>query len=425
MKAVKNVLFLLVDCLRSDACWASNRTAKTPSIDALRRRGTFFPNAIATTTTTTPSVASILTGTYPFVHGVRSLTGYGLNPKCKTLPEILKANGYHTYAEVSEPLYPQTGLDRGFDRYHCREEKEHVYSRWGQSLLDRFKNNEFEEPWFLFLHLFELHIPRKVQKRFNRDEFGKNRYDRALSSLDAYLNKLLKRVDQENTIVVLNSDHGERFSQSTFEGWLTELKSFILLRLKWRLGLRDRFGFRAVGHGDNVYDYLAKIPLIFVGEDTFPEGKTITNQVRQVDVFPTLVEALELTTLEDVSIHGRSLMPLIRGEEVDELPAYIEACGAILPDESKWLAAIRTAKYKFVYAPYSDYVPDQLYDLEEDPEEKINIIKKKPGVARELKEKLIALRSEEEGGFKLPGTKMSGEEEEELKERLRRLGYLG
>lgn len=131
----KNVLFLLVDCLRADKCWGNKRTAKTPTIDSLCQKGTVFSQAISTTTTTSPSVASILTGVYPPVHGIRSLSGYKLNHRMKTLAEVFLENGYNTYAEVTGPLLPVLGLNKGFDEYKLRDRNDNLYSSWYESLL--------------------------------------------------------------------------------------------------------------------------------------------------------------------------------------------------------------------------------------------------------------------------------------------------
>ena len=77
--------------------------------------GVSCTQAVSSASSTTPCVASLLTGTYSFVHGIRSIFGLKLNPTVPTLVETLRTAGYHTVAEVSGPLFPETGLDRGFD----------------------------------------------------------------------------------------------------------------------------------------------------------------------------------------------------------------------------------------------------------------------------------------------------------------------
>ena len=71
----RNVLFLMVDCMRADILSDRRRYPSLPSIDALLARSTSFGETITAATTTTPSVATMLTGRYPSEHGVRSLLG--------------------------------------------------------------------------------------------------------------------------------------------------------------------------------------------------------------------------------------------------------------------------------------------------------------------------------------------------------------
>ena len=76
----RNLLFILIDCLRADLCYGEESSAKTPVLSRLRQQGTSFNQAIAVATFTTPCVASIMTGLYPFAHGIRSLKGHKLAP---------------------------------------------------------------------------------------------------------------------------------------------------------------------------------------------------------------------------------------------------------------------------------------------------------------------------------------------------------
>src|SRR5262245_36897619 len=109
-----NILFLLIDCLRADAVTGEARGSNTPTLDRLVCAGVACTQAVSSASSTTPCVASLLTGTYSFVHGIRSIFGLKMNAAVPSLVEALRADGYHTVAEVSGPLFPETGLDRGF-----------------------------------------------------------------------------------------------------------------------------------------------------------------------------------------------------------------------------------------------------------------------------------------------------------------------
>jgi len=420
MKMMKdNVLFLLVDALRADKCWGNRKTAKTPTIDSLCKKGVVFTRAIAATSVTTSSVASILTGMYPLSHGIRSLTGYKLSPSVRTLAEIFRDNGYNTYAKVTGPLLPETGLNRGFDEYNYREKVHHAYSRWGISLIEKFGNKEFKEPWFVFIHFWGLHVPRIVPNQFDNHNFGRNRYERALSALDAYLKRLLDNIGND-VVTVLLADHGEKIFETKMEEELSLKVKQRVWKVMRKVGLKRDNTLQAIGHGFHVYDYLIRVPLVFVGDGVFPEGKIVRDQVSQVDVLPTLIEALKIDVHSELEIDGRSLLPLVKGQRMQEVPVFIEACGKTF-DRSRYLAGVRTPKFKFVYGPYNEKIQEELYDLKNDPDEKQNILRKKPQIALKLKKILKSKYKQISEKKLIPYTP---EEEEKIKEKLRRLGYL-
>lgn len=412
----RNLFFILIDCLRADLCYGERGSAKTPVFSRLRQQGTSFNQAIAVATFTTPSVGSIMTGLYPFAHGIRSLSGHKLAPRCVTLAEILRQEGYQTHALATGPLLPETGLNRGFEAYHHRRGKEHLYTGWRSQLdteLDRLARQR--EGWFLFLHLWEIHAPRHLSPTFNRAEFGKTRYERALSSLDHELERILKRIDLAQTVVVLHGDHGERYERSIAERTIRKLKRHLL---GWGAGR----GWYKLGHGYHVYDFLVRVPLIFMGQGLFPAGTQIGAQVRQIDIMPTILDAMGIPLDHSVKIHGRSLLPLINGRQMEELPALIEACGLGNPDPRERLIGIRVPPWKYVFAPANPKIPAELYHLGEDPQETNNLVNQHPAIAEELRAAIAATQSglgEEE-----TSAPMTREEQEKVEERLRELGYI-
>ena len=212
---MRNILFILVDCLRADAVSGKDRGTVTPAIDKLMTRGTYFNQAISTAGTTTTCVASMLTGNYPFAHGIRTLSGYKLNSDCVTLPQVLKHHGYHTYAMVSGPLSPITGLDRGFDEYEYRTDGVYLSDDWGEDLRRRFQQKQLREPWFAFLHLWEVHKPRKVLPKFDSKQFGADKYERAVSSLDPELEKLINLLGDDTIIILHGRSWREPGSRAT------------------------------------------------------------------------------------------------------------------------------------------------------------------------------------------------------------------
>jgi arylsulfatase len=431
MKERPNLLFLLIDCLRADMCFGPDRPVKTPLIDSLVERGTAFTQAISVSTTTLPTVSTMLTGLYPFLHGVLEAGTRGrrvtaLNPKCTTLQEILHKDGYFTRAMVTGPLL-FLGLDRGFDEYSHRDGHVTLYTDWRTKLKETIRDCGSREPWFLFLHLFELHTPRVLLRRFNRRRYGKNRYQRALSCLDCHLPEILDLVDLDRTIVLLHGDHGENynFPPTLFKPLYTKpgnalnvrfgIRRMILRLRNIRMGQFDaKRGLNWVAHGKFLYEFAVRVPLIAVGEGIFPEGKIVDTQVSQIDIMPTILEAAGLLDRLDQRIHGRSLMPLAEGGSLAERPVLIE---------SRKRVGIRTSRLKLIRDKSN---PDmvELYDLKSDPTEDHNLADEEKGLVTRLTEGLKEIQSLDFPELSSEEVEITGEEQEALEAKLRALEYM-
>ena len=111
-------------------------------------------------------------------------------------------------AEVTGPLFPVTGLDRGYDQYHRRERHWYLDTGWGDKVIATLGGQRLDEPWFMFLHLWELHWPRKAKGEFASAKYGGQLYQRSVAYLDSQLPRILGAIDPENTIVVdLENEH--------------------------------------------------------------------------------------------------------------------------------------------------------------------------------------------------------------------------
>lgn len=209
MARLPNVLLLVADCARADRWLDSRRGARTPTIDRLRSRGVTFDTVIAEQACTSPCFTSLLTGLYSPRHAVRHVWGDRLPATVPLLTRRLADLGYHTYAEVTGPLLPQLGLARGFDVYEYRAPCDGLHTRWGDRLRERLRRGAYRRPWFVLLHLWELHPPRQVRPGLDRPEYGHGPYERAISSLDAQLAPLLATIP-EDTLVIFTGDHGEK-----------------------------------------------------------------------------------------------------------------------------------------------------------------------------------------------------------------------
>jgi arylsulfatase A-like enzyme len=419
-----NILFLMVDCLRADKVFSPTRQCKTPFVDELRSRGVSFTQCISTNTTTTPSTTALMTGQFPAFNGVRSHSGYKLNPDTTTVAQHLKNVGYRTIGRLTGPLSLEVGLDRGFDDYQCRKRADYVFGPWGEKLLDELR--ELKSPWYMHLHFFELHQPRQILPQFDTGEFGRNYYERSFSSLDPTLKRVVEAAGPD-TVIFLTGDHGERLRDTVAQEKLSRLLRPItrgVKRVRKMLFPADPVSdaFYETGHGFHVYDELVRVPLVCVGP-MFPAGAKIDKQVRHVDIAPTILEAAGATP-EPWQINGKSLFPVVRGQETEDRQAYCEAVGAVLPNQQSWIVAIRTTNYKYCYRPFAEKPMEELYDLQADPNEQDNLAADRPDLCKELRERLKVLSQEVETEPILRGEKMSDAEQQILEERLKDLGYI-
>jgi arylsulfatase A-like enzyme len=411
-----NLFFLVVDSLRADAVFG-NRVV-TRNFDSWAAKGAAFTQCVCTTTTTTPSFSSILTGCYPPKHGVRGLQGYQLAPSLTTMAELFAAAGYHTHAEVTGPLLPQTGVLRGFKEATCRQAYKVPFFNWRDDVVA--KMHALPEPWFMLLHIWEVHRPYRSPPDFERrkDRAG---YEAAVSATDEWLGPVFEAAG-ENSTVVITGDHGEDYltSERALQMLRVARKARRTLKIsKWSTGLDDRLAAMEIGHGFGLYEQLVRVPLIVSGPGVQPAR--IDSQVRHVDLLPTFAALCGITPPE--GIDGRSLTPLMEGSNLPEEPAYMEAVGVRLG--GKRLLGARVPEWKLLKV--HDGGRPSLYRLDggKPPDEKRNRYRRHPEVAAALEEFLARITASEQAvGVAEATSGMTSEEEAVVEQHLRDLGYL-
>ncbi|MGH9144243.1 MAG: sulfatase-like hydrolase/transferase, partial [Vicinamibacterales bacterium] len=194
----QNVLLITIDTLRADALGSYGGPAATPALDRLAAQGVRFTFAHAHAVTTLSSHASILTGVYPFQHGIRDNSGYRLAPDAQTIATRLKQAGFETAAFVGGfPLHSRFGLNLGFDVYDdhfgdtgaptefVMPERAGVQvvglaRGWlaGRSGAGRFRQSGVGKsgalnPWFMWVHLFDPHAPYRPPPPFDAQYAGR------------------------------------------------------------------------------------------------------------------------------------------------------------------------------------------------------------------------------------------------------------
>jgi len=210
-----NILLVVVDCARADKWLGDGRRVQTPNFDRFAAGAVRLPTTIVEKPCTTPSFSTLLTGQYSPRHGVHLVWGYRLPESVPMLTESFAQRGYNTYAEATGPLLPEMGLARGFTSYEYRAPCDLLHTAWGERFFRRLRSGHYKAPWFVMLHLWELHPHRYVAPECDRDEFGADAYERAISSLDRQLPALLAAAG-DDAVVVFTGDHGEKTRDETY-----------------------------------------------------------------------------------------------------------------------------------------------------------------------------------------------------------------
>jgi arylsulfatase A-like enzyme len=404
-----NLFLLVIDSLRADAVYEPR--VPSPNFDAVAARGASFHQCISTTTTTTPSFSSMLTGCFPPKHGVRGLQGYRLSPQVKTMADAFSDAGYHTHAEVTGPLLPETGVLRGFQSANHRQGYRAPFFGWRDEVVTRMRT--YEEPWLMLLHIWEVHRPFRPPPDHTKrwDRIG---YEGVVTASDDRLQPVLAAAG--DAIVVITGDHGEEYPNTALEGLGNKVirRARKLLKAgKWWPWLDRKLAARSVGHGFALYEHLIRVPLIMAGPGI--HHSTIDDQVRHVDLFPTLADLCGVPVPR--GIDGRSLRPLLEGGSLPEEAAYLEAVGVKL--EGDRITGIRTPDWKLLKRGSAR---PALYKLtgEDASPDKRNFYARYPEVAHSLEEKMQRIAAT--GAVDVSG--MTTEEEAIVEQHLRDLGYL-
>ena len=398
----KSVLLITIDTLRADAVGAyGNRTVSTPWIDRLAAGGVRFDQAHASTVVTLPSHANILSGGYPFRHGVRENAGFRFPPSADTLATLLRARGYRTGAFVSAfPLDARFGLTRGFDVYDDRFAKgdtniafrvpERPATATIAAALEWIRRRDPAEqaasaarPWFAWVHLYEPHFPYTPPEPYASQYRGAP-YFGEVAATDAALAPLLQPAldgpADADTLVVFTADHGESLGE---HGEMT--------------------------HGLFAYEGTLRVPLILFQRAGLG-ARTVAAPVRHVDILPTVLDAVGAPV--PASLDGRTLLPLAAGAAAEPTATYFESLSASLNRGWAPLYGVARGSLKYIDLP----IPE-LYDLASDPAESRNLAAARPDETRELQRLLAALRADDRGAS-------PSRERAETREQLRSLGYL-
>ena len=445
-----NILFILVDSLRADKVFGKNKTSKIPNIESLIKNGVYFEQAICSTPATGVSVSSIFTGLYPFKIGMGSEKYQKFNPKIRSCIQILKENDYNTYA-TSPEITNDLGIvcdfenpDKSYNNYFS------LFAGLGNQIIQKISASYLKKPWFFYIHIFDLHKPVVVPKKFDNEKFGTSQYERMLSAIDFWIGEILEKINLSNTLVIFTADHGDYIPLIKHEDKIINLEPSATEKNLWKFGnkvpqnlgpikrrLRDliqatrnqikntkldhssfsEYEKRILLHQrqDNesdLYEDLIRVPLIFSGYG-ITSNSVISIQTPHVDIFPTVLDIIGIESQKQVD--GKSLLPIINGKKLRDSYVYIESSPGIGKGKDK-VIGLRSSNFKYFRDLNNTGRILHLYDLKNDPLEEKNIASKSKHVLKNLEEELLKIRS---GSYE----KYESEISDEVKQVLKELGY--
>jgi arylsulfatase A-like enzyme len=417
--AKPNILLIAVDSLRADhmSCYGYHRLT-TPHLDDFALEGALFEQTFSAHIPTTPAYASMLTGCDCFGTEVVALRHKGgLKSDLRTLPEILREAGYNTTCVG----FSGNPASRGFDTYldypawgsweEGRSPKAEKLNAVAQPEIDRLAGEG--KPFFMMVRHMDPHAPYLPPAPFERmfyhgderdpanrsmepvldfrpfadffrswmppgvtdKEYVIAQYDGAIAYMDSCIRGILQQLEDlgilDETIVVLNGDHGETLYEH--ECWFDH-------------------------HG--LYEPTLTVPLIIRYPELIPAGARVSGFNQHKDLVPTLLEMTGLSVPD--TFDGRSLLPLVVGEEAThESEIYLTEC--------TWMRkhGWRTPEWKLIVAlePDFHFKPEiELYNLVQDSGEERNLAAELPEVVAFLQGRMNAFisRRERETGVSNP-----------------------
>src|SRR5712692_2080173 len=351
-----NVVLITLDTTRADRMgFLGSDRGLTRNLDAFAREATIFSRAYAQVPLTTPSHATILTGTYPQFNHVNYM-GDPVGKELPFLPEILHKNGYKTAAFVGalvlDPLKLAPGFDRGFDVYdagfHRRrpgEDSYHSLERRGEEVLKRavaWLSKRPPGPFFLWIHLYDPHDPYTPPEPY-RTRYQADPYDGEIAYTDSVIGKLIVELRNrslfDGSLIAVMADHGEAFGEH---------------------GEKH--------HGIFLYDETIHIPMLI----KLPRQRTgtrVKSRVGLVDVAPSIVRVVHLSVPD--AMQGQSLLRFTTpeqepsaqpGDSNPQRAIYSESGYGHLSFGWSTLKSWRAGNFLYVDAPERE-----LYDQAADP----------------------------------------------------------
>ncbi len=462
----KNVILIVVDCLRADhlASFGYHRQT-SPFLDKFANNNIKFLNCVSASSWTIPSVVSLFTGVYPQQHGINKFGGI-IPEELESMHEVMETAGYETAAFITNDfLLPRLGYSRGVRYYrdtylqpglkdflasnlfflnaylYFKNEIFHPFSvdtfgsRWWsigtppfnhkKRSAEQVTDNVLEwiemkhnRPFYIYIHYMDVHGPYDTYwyPLYDENNYGVqdvrekliNVYDGRILYLDQHIKRIWETLTALNltdkTMFIVTSDHGEEF-----------------------------FDHLGTGHNTTLYDELIRLPIIMHVPDVNEDSITIERQVKSIDIPVTILDFLDI----EVPAHmlGESLLPYAKGIKNMSSPAYALSYtgdgrkslktreGQDLWNKKNWSSGIKISSLRvdneWKVILYSDG-RKELFNLKKDKAELYNLRENFAPFAT-LQEKLKAIEADLRVYVPHEDTEAISSD---MKKRLKALGYL-
>jgi len=423
-----NIIIILTDDQGyGDLGITGNPHVKTPVIDKLAAESIRFNNFYVSPVCA-PTRSSLMTGRYSLRTGIRDTYNGGATMASSevTIAEMLKQANYKTGIFGKWHLgdnYPHTPNYQGFDEslihlsggmgqvgditnYFKRDSsyfdpvlwhngqkkayKGYCSNIFTEQAIDFIEKNQ-QKPFFCYLSFNAPHTPLQVPNKYyqmyknidpasgfendnkpfvkmtQKDKEDARKVYAMVTNIDENIGKLLLKLDElnitENTLIIFMTDNGPQ--QTRFVG-----------------GMRGRKG--SVYRGGVRVPFYIKYPALFEG------NKDVETVSAHIDILPTLSQICNVELPKEKIIDGKSLLPLIKGEQVNWANRKLFFYWTRRFPELYYNMALQKGAYKLVgKTDYNATIENfELFNIKKDPYEQNNIIFENKGIAKDLKKEL-------------------------------------
>ncbi len=387
-----NVLFILVDTLRSDRLSAYGYERETsPVLDYVSRTGLRFDRHRAQSTWTKSSMASLWLGLYPQRTDVLTHRDV-VNPEARMPAEVFAEAGYATAGIWRNGwVAPNFGFAQGFGIYLTPRAMQAPKAMRTKPIAGRINGTDIDvvysateflrvnqdRRFFLYVHLMDVHQYITIEETAIFGTSYSDAYDNSIRWEDQQIGEILAelyRLDvARKTLIVIVSDHGEAFGEHGTEG-----------------------------HARDVHHEVTNTPFIIGFPFRLDPGRVVEHPTQNVDVMPTLYDLLGIAAPGPTD--GKSRAGWLMGDPTPDFPdrdfAHLDRSWGKASAEPDPVVAVREGSYRLIH-DVNHPERDKLYDMKLDRGELVDIAGNAPGVLRALQrtaEQYLDLTPPWEGG---------------------------